>query len=63
MDKVGILYHPKVEQARPLSEEILAWLAARGVAGWVAPTDADEVVQDHLLGSSLLVVLGGMARR
>lgn len=59
MDKVGILYHPKVEQARPLSEEILAWLAAREVAGWIAPTDEDELVRSQLPGSSLLLVLGG----
>jgi NAD+ kinase len=59
MNAVGILQQPRIPESAPLAEAVGEWLAARGVASWVAGPVDDEPPDPRLDGASLLVVLGG----
>jgi NAD+ kinase len=55
---IGILYNPRVPQARPLAEQIAAWIAQRGEQAQVCTaTDAPGVLCWQEM--DLLVTLGG----
>jgi len=57
MKTVGILHQPQISRARPLADEIGAWLAARGVGSWVG--SARGKADDRLAETDLIIVLGG----
>ena len=63
MTVVGVFYHPHKEEAQPLAEEVVRWLAARDAEGWAAPVRdgpaETAAVAERVAQSSLLVVLGG----
>ncbi len=59
MNIIGLLYHPKIAAAEPLTAEIAAWLQQQSIHTWVARTDEEADIQKHLAQSSLVVVLGG----
>ncbi len=59
MNRIGVLYHPKVTESHPLATEIEAWLAQRQIATWQASSYDDERLAQMVGGSDLLVVLGG----
>ncbi|MGC9397974.1 MAG: NAD(+)/NADH kinase [Anaerolineae bacterium] len=60
MNNIGLFYNPRVSTARPLAEEIAAWLKARNVHSWTCSTKEkppdDELCRD---ATDLLVTLGG----
>jgi NAD+ kinase len=59
MHTIGILHHPRIPESRPLAQEVYDWLAAQGVAVWLASTWEMAETQQQIQESSLLVVLGG----
>ena len=59
MKRIGILHHPKVAESQPLAAQVEAWLAQRQIETWQASSYDDEQLQRAVVGSSLLVVLGG----
>lgn len=59
MNRIGILYHPKLPESRPLANEIEAWLAQRKIATWQASSYDDARLARMVSESDLLVVLGG----
>jgi NAD+ kinase len=58
MKTVAILYNPHTARARPLADEIVAWLAQQGRETWLGPTDDAPAALD-CRGVDLLVTLGG----
>ena len=59
MNRIGILYHPKVADAQPLAGEIGNWLSQRQIATWQASTYDEAQLREQVSGSDMLVVLGG----
>lgn len=60
MDYVGILYHPRIEDAPAVAAEVSAWLEARGVRTWVGEGwPDDELIDGHIAEMDMLIVLGG----
>jgi NAD+ kinase len=59
VNKIGILHHPRVAESQPLAAEIEAWLGQRQVETWQASSYDDERLGQLVVGSELLVVLGG----
>lgn len=59
MKRIGILYHPKVAEAKPLAAEIEAWLGQRQVETWQASSYDEARLTALVQDSTLLVVLGG----
>ncbi len=58
MKTVAILYNPHTTRARPLADEIVAWLAQQGRETWLGPTDDAPAMLD--CGPvDLFVTLGG----
>ena len=57
MKTIGILPQPQIERARPLADEISAWLAARGVGSWIGSSRGPA--DGRLAESDLVIVLGG----
>ncbi len=55
---IAILYYPRVPQARPLAEEMAAWIEQRGAQVHVCPV-ADASVKLDWQQTDLLVTLGG----
>jgi NAD+ kinase len=58
MKSIGILYNPRAAQARPLAEEIAAWLEQRGRQTQICTTDdgSNTICWQEI---ELLVTLGG----
>lgn len=59
MKRIGILYHPKVAEAKPLAAEIEAWLGQHQVNTWQASSYDEARLNELVQDSALLVVLGG----
>jgi len=59
MKKVGILYSAIIGAAKPLAEQINDWLSAKQLDVWISTPDETDAVQEKVLGSELLIVLGG----
>lgn len=59
MKKVGILYHPQSESARPLAEVLMGDLKRRGVQSWLCSAWAEEEALSQADGTGLLVSVGG----
>ncbi len=58
MKTIAILYNPHTARARPLADEIAAWLEQQGQRVWLGPTD-DAPAALRCEGVDLLVTLGG----
>ena len=58
MKTIAILYNARVAQARPLAEEMAAWIEQRGLQAQTC-TVRDASTALHLRESDLLVTLGG----
>ena len=59
MKKVGILYHPMIETARTLAEELKAFIGARGVSVWLGSAWEGEEAKAKLDGTELIITIGG----
>jgi len=57
--KVGILYHPMIETARTLAEELKAFIGARGVSVWMSSAWEGEEAKAKLDGTELIITVGG----
>lgn len=59
MKKIGILYHPKLEAAYKLTEELQTFLVGRGVHVWLNSAWEPEKAEAQLDGTELLLTIGG----
>jgi len=59
MNKIGVTYHPKSEAARSVAEEIRRRIAATDVDVWVASAWDDELREEHVADSDLVICCGG----
>lgn len=59
MKRVGILYHPKLEKARPLAEELEKLLKGHGISPWLCSAWKEEQAKAQLHGSDLILSVGG----
>ncbi|MCD6291180.1 MAG: hypothetical protein J7M34_11805, partial [Anaerolineae bacterium] len=57
--RVGILHHPRKPASQPLAEEMAAVIQARGGEAWLASAWDEADVGRHLLGTNLIITLGG----
>ncbi len=59
MEKIGILYHPKVEATRKKAGELEKFLKSKGVDTWVCSAWNREKAHPQLEGTDLLLTVGG----
>lgn len=59
MNLIGILQQPRIPESAPLAGEVREWLTARGVPSWTAAPLDDGDLDAPLVGTSLVVILGG----
>lgn len=59
MKKVGILYHPMVEMAYTLAQEIEKLLDSRGISVWLCSAWEGEKARAQLNNTDLIVTTGG----
>ena len=59
MKKVGILYHPMIDTARTLAEELKSFISARGVSVWLGSAWEAEEAKSKLDGTDLVITVGG----
>ncbi len=57
--KVGILYHPMIETARTLAEELEDFLTARGISVWLGSAWEGEQARDKVNNTDLILTIGG----
>lgn len=59
MKHIGILHHPRIPESEPLAAEICNWLKQKSCLPWSASTWEDELIQQSITNTELLIVLGG----
>ena len=59
MKKVGILYHPMIEAARALAEELQDFLTARGISVWLCSAWDGEQARAKVNNTDLILTIGG----
>ncbi len=59
MDKIGVLYHPKLEAARDGAGEIASAIKALGVRAWVGSAWDESATHAHGPETDLLICIGG----
>ncbi|MFC1964526.1 NAD(+)/NADH kinase [Chloroflexota bacterium] len=59
MNKVGILYHPKVEATQIKAKELQEYLAASGVTVWMCSAWEGEKAKAQLNDTGLILTVGG----
>jgi NAD+ kinase len=59
MKKIGILYHPMVEETRAKALEIQEFLHSRGVACWACSSWEAGEAKKNLDGTDLIISVGG----
>ena len=59
MKKVGILYHPMIEVAHTLAEELRDFLTARGVSVWLCSAWEGEQARAQVNDTDLILTTGG----
>jgi len=57
--KIGLLYHPKLAEARVMAAEIFEYVESLGASAWVNSAWDEAAVCGLLAQSDLLIVLGG----
>lgn len=59
MKRIGILYHPLLQKARDLANELEGLLSARGVCTWQCSAWDEDEASPKVAGSDLIVSIGG----
>ncbi|MBI4216638.1 MAG: NAD(+)/NADH kinase [Chloroflexi bacterium] len=59
MKKVGFIYHPKLERAVALAQELARALEGKKAAPWLSSAWDEDGARAHVPGSELLVSIGG----
>ena len=59
MKKVGILYHPMIETARTLAEELKDFITARGISAWLCSAWEWEQARAQVNNTDLILTIGG----
>ncbi len=59
MKRIGILYHPMIEAAHTLAEELKNFLAARGVSVWLCSAWEGEKAKSQVDDTDLILTIGG----
>jgi NAD+ kinase len=57
--RIGFAYNPTIEAAIELRERAAGWVETRGLEHWASAAADVEQVTDRLVGTDVLVVLGG----
>ncbi len=59
IQRVGLLYHPKLAESRVMAAEILEFVESLGTSAWVSSSWNEETIKEQLPDLDLLIVLGG----
>ena len=59
MNKIGVLYHPKIESAYTLAKKLQEFLASNGVSVWLCSAWDGEEARAHLDDTDLILTVGG----
>jgi NAD+ kinase len=59
MKRVGILYHPKREEAMAFSQKLERFLSARGIHTWLCSAWEPDKAKPQVNGTDLLLSIGG----
>lgn len=59
MRRIGLLYHPKVEESRRLAEELQQELSGDDVIPWLESSWDVEAISRNIADSELVITLGG----
>ena len=59
MKKVGILYHPMIETARTLAEELKDFVSAKGISVWLCSAWEGEKAKSQVNNTDLILTIGG----
>jgi len=59
MKRIGILYHPMIEAAHTLAEELQGFLTARGVSVWLCSAWEGEQARAQVNDTDLILSIGG----
>jgi len=59
MERIGLLYHPKLSESLRLARSLENLLKSRGLSVWVGSAWEDEEARKHIPDLDLIVTLGG----
>ncbi|MGB9301889.1 MAG: NAD(+)/NADH kinase [Anaerolineae bacterium] len=59
MQKIGLLYHPKIDRSLRLATDLDASLKSRGLSTWLGSAWEDEEARKHVATLDLIVTFGG----
>jgi NAD+ kinase len=59
MQKIGLLYHPKIEESLRLAGDLDGLLTSRGLSTWVGSAWEDQEAKEHIRNLDLIVTFGG----
>lgn len=59
MQKIGLLYHPKIEESLRLAGDLDGLLTSRGLSTWVGSAWEDQEAKEHIPDLDLIVTFGG----
>ena len=59
MKKVGILYHPKIDAAEALAEELAGFLPSLDASCWLCSAWEEERARSQIEGTELILSIGG----
>ena len=59
MKRVGILYHPMIEDAYTLAKELSKFLSSKGVSVWLCSAWEGEQARAQVAGTDLVLTVGG----
>jgi NAD+ kinase len=59
VEKIGILYHPKVTATRTKAREIERFLKKKGLSAWAGSAWDTEKERERMAGADLLITVGG----
>ncbi|MFO7712334.1 MAG: NAD(+)/NADH kinase [Dehalococcoidia bacterium] len=57
--RIGILYHPLLEKAQTLSQQLEDYLSSRGVSSWQCSTNDEDKARLQLADTDLILSIGG----
>lgn len=57
--RVGILYHPKLDKARAFTDKLKDFLASRGISIWLCSAWEEDMAKPQVAGSDLILSIGG----
>lgn len=59
MKKIGVLFHPRKENAFPLAEKLKGYLVQKGISVWVCSAWETEEARRRINGTELILTVGG----